>query len=294
MIWKSNKYIYKIRDLSFYKSLMAKLSIKYSWKEFWNSIDICELWNSLLWFWEFFQTVWKEKWFENLTINVDEAKPWCFDLWLSIDANTLIWGAEIIWGLVWFLVDIIDIKKFFKWEDPAWYELKDNWNIAIKNNSWEVKVVQKNTYLTYIDNKPKLDKELQQAFSPIINDPEIQNISIWEVNWKERNEVAFVNEEDAPYFNQWWYYTEVENWRIIQWRIVTMNMDTYRWTIEYERKKEYIDFSNVKLVEDQMQKINSSMMNKTDIVIKCNIEYEKWKIKLITIAKVVDSKVFEE
>lgn len=294
MIWKSNKYIYKIRDLSFYKSLMTKLSIKYSWKEFWNSIDICELWNSLLWFWEFFQTVWKEKWFENLTINVDEAKPWCFDLWLSIDANTLIWGAEIIWGLVWFLVDIIDIKKFFKWEDPAWYELKDNWNIAIKNNSWEVKVVQKNTYLTYIDNKPKLDKELQQAFSPIINDPEIQNISIWEVNWKERNEVAFVNEEDAPYFNQWWYYTEVENWRIIQWRIVTMNMDTYRWTIEYERKKEYIDFSNVKLVEDQMQKINSSMMNKTDIVIKCNIEYEKWKIKLITIAKVVDSKVFEE
>lgn len=272
---------------------MMKLSIKYSWKEFWNSIDICELWNSLLWFWEFFQTVWKEKWFENLKINVDEAKPWCFDLWLSIDANTLIWGAEIIWGLVWFLVDIIDIKKFFKWEDPAWYELKDNWNIAIKNNSWEIKVVQKNTYLTYIDNKPKLDKELQQAFSPIINDSEIQNISIWEINWKKRKELAFVDEEEAPYFNQWWYYTEIENWRIIQWRIVTMNMDTYRWTIEYERKKEYIDFSNVKLIEDQMQKINSSMMNKSDIIIKCDIEYEKWKIKLITITKVVDSKIFE-
>ena len=100
-----------------------------------------------------------------------------------------------------------------------------------------------------------------------------------------------VNKDEVGYFRSEEPESKIIEWFILQGRIVTMNMDTYRGTIEYLGKKEYIDFSRIKLHQLHMQSINDSLMKKEDVIVKCNIEYELWKIKLITILWVIPSEL---
>lgn len=285
-------YRYKLKNLFLRKRIMTKVSIKYAWDNFWHTIDICELWNSLLWFGEFFQTIAKENNLTNLTVNVNEAKPWCFDIWLDIDADTLLKGVEVWWWIVWIAVWVIDLKKYFKWESKHTTEIQPDGNIKI-NKEWSAPIiVQKNVYNTYHKCSVKIDKELSEAFSPLANNDLIEDISIGSIqDDKTRTNLVNVNKEEVAYFRSVEPEIKIIEGFILQGRVVTMNMDTYRGTVEYLWKKEYIDFSRIKNIESHMQAINDSLMKKEDVVIKCNIEYELWKIRLITILWVIPSEL---
>ncbi len=290
------RFVYKIRNLfSKKKRYMTNLSIKYSWEKFWHSIDICELWNSLLWFWEFFQTVAKENEMKNVNIHVNQANPWCFDIGLSIDTDTLIWWAKVVWWLVALVAWILEIKKHLKGKKPIETAIEQDWSVTIKNEDWQTLTVQRNTYNTYNNCNFRIDKQLAEAFSPLANNDNIQKISLWEIKeWEERKEIISVDEEEIPYFTSNLPDSQIIENRILQGRIVTMNIDTYWWTIEYMWKKEYIDFSRVKFKEEDMKAINDSMMKKMDIVVRCNIEYERGKIRHITITWVIPNSILEQ
>ena len=289
------KYRYKIRNLFRRKRSMAQISIKYAGNNFWHSIDICELWNSLLGFWEFFQTIAKENNQKNLIVNVSEAKPWCFDILLDIDANTLLKWIEVWWWIIGIAVWVIELKKYFKWDSDHSTEVQADGQIKITKEWSAPIIVQRNVYNTYTKCNIKIDKELSEAFSPLIDNDSIEDISIGIIKENTAREpLVNVNKEEASYFRSEDCETKVIEWAILQGRIVTMNIDTYRGTMEHIWRKEYIDFSRVRLDTGYMKAINNSMMNREDIVVKCNIEYELGKIRLITILWIIPSRVFEE
>lgn len=119
----------------------------------------------------------------------------------------------------------------------------------------------------------------------------IAGIHIWKLNKKWTEFLDKETKEEVAYFRSVEPEIKIIEGFILQGRVVTMNMDTYRGTVEYLWKKEYIDFSRIKNIESHMQAINDSLMKKEDVVIKCNIEYELWKIRLITILWVIPSEL---
>ena len=287
------KYLYTVKNLFFPSKSMANMSLKYSGANLWDSIDICELWNSLLGFWELFQTIAKDNNLWKVDVKVNGAEPWCFDVWLSIDTDTLVWWISIAWGLISMLVNIIDLKKFLKWKPARNTQMNSDWSFTITNEDWASTIVQKNTYNTFNNCEVKIWKCLSEAFSPLWDNWLVQNISIWAVDWENRDELVSVDESEVSFFSSWIPESQIIEWMVLQGRVVTMNIDTYWWTIEYMGKKEYIDFSKLKFSEEAMRAINESMMNKTDVVVKCNVEYERGKIRYITILWVIPLTIFE-
>lgn len=272
---------------------MTQVNIKYGDENFGHSIDICELGNSLIWFWSLMQTIGKECGMEKVDVKANATSPGSFSLmtdivipWASIAPEIL----SSLSNLVAIVLSYIEMKKALKWEAVEWIEVVWNWTINIYNNKGSINITQTH-YNIYEKNKRKIDKELEQFVSPLQNIGDLNQISLW---WEWVPEWTKIEKVDAPFFEAQKTDVDLITDRVVSGVVKEINRNTNKGLFDFDGKQLYMDFRPLIFNQNFFSKLCESLEKSSLIYVKGDIEYGKNGIpKRIQIKEVVDPSLFE-
>ncbi len=278
---------------------MVNISIKYSWEQFGNSIEVFELWNSLIWFWALVQTVAQiSSWIKKIDIKVTATEPGSFItnfdiglLWATTASLIASNPKETIDVIIWTIKKIIDMKKFLKWKEHTGIESVWDGNVIIKDCEWNQMTINYNIVQNYYWNE-KIDKQLWQTFSPLQNIPDLQQVDIGVV-WEEEQIIANISKEDAIYFKKDVLKDVIKDREII-WIITEMNTNTNWWQIEVWWKQIFVDYKAIFRNEDKFNVMVESLRTKVAIKIKADAEYNQdWSLKKLYATDIINETLLE-
>lgn len=267
---------------------MKELSLRYSWDDFGHSIDVIELWNSLIWFWWYLQLIAKEQNIDNLQINVKATEQWSFVVILDLIAQNawLFWSAlDVLWSLLDIAKTIIELKKHLRWNPPAHANVTGDGNVAVQNCDWATINISANTYNFYTTNNIAINRTLWWFTSPL---NKIGNLTKIEIDSNNENMGISINEDEWLFFDADNLQKSTENNVLVEGIMKSMSMNTYTWQIEMYRKNYKVNFKGIRTLDEAIHKLWYSMTHWTKIFIKWNITYQWDDIAQIDIVGVIE------
>lgn len=275
---------------------MKEISLKYSGEHFGHSIDVIELWNSLIWFWWYLQLIAKEQNIEDLQINVKATEQGSFVVLLDLIAQNawLFWETiDILWSLLEIAKTIIELKKHLKWNPPTKTKIEWNGNIKIQNCEWNSISISANTYNFYNTNNVAINRTLWWFTSPLNKIDNLTDIKINGNNWDTELEVS-INNQEWLFFSNDSLDKSSENDVLIEGTVKSMSMNNYSWTIEIYKKNYKISFKSIRTINDAVCQLGDSMTHSMKIFVKWNITYQWDDIMLIDITEVLKQDILKE